>query len=275
MEKASLYSRLFFSFSLVCLAGAIAYFSYALIQAVDELPELLDQVDEAAAFMGPVLQEAESITALIPSIVEEVAQVREQIPAILAEVGALRLELPAILAEVEKTRESIPPILAEVEQVRQAIPPVIAEVANVREQLPSTMDRAERLIAEASSAGKQASEGAVTGFFTGIVKAPFKMVSGASSSVFKTAGSMSQGDIKLLTDSALMRLNNAKVGSVERWGNQKSAVGGEITVVKEYSVAGRLCRVLSFTIVNKGKLQESNESAACLDENNEWVVSEG
>ena len=104
------------------------------------------------------------------------------------------------------------------------------------------MDRAEHLLAAVSSAGKQASEGAVAGFFTGIVKAPFKMVSGASSSVFTTVGSMSESDIKLLTDSALMRLNNAKVGSVERWGNQRSAVGGEISVVKEYSVAGRLCR---------------------------------
>jgi hypothetical protein len=302
MEKASFYARLFLSFSLVCISVSTAYFSYALLQTIQEIPDIINGVDNAAQSMGPVVKETEKITALIPKIVEEVSMVREQIPAILAEVEALREKIPSILAELEKTRDSIPSILAEMEQVRLAIPPVINEVANVRGQIPSivaesqgyrllipdvlaevdatraiitpTMDRAEQLISEASIAGQQASEGAVTGFFTGIIKAPFKVVSGASDSVFGSTKNLSTKEKSELTELALDMLNDSKVGSVEPWGSQRSGVTAEATLLRDFQRDGRLCRVLEITTFKKKKLLERSEIEACMDESQEWVVKQ-
>ncbi|MGK0500269.1 MAG: hypothetical protein ACJAYG_001916, partial [Oceanicoccus sp.] len=53
MEKASFYARLFLSFSLVCISVSTAYFSYALLQTIQEIPDIINGVDNAAQSMGP------------------------------------------------------------------------------------------------------------------------------------------------------------------------------------------------------------------------------
>ena len=300
MEKAAFYARLFLSFSLVCLSASIAYFSYAVLHTVQEIPDIINEMDEAAQFMGPVVQHAETITTLIPGIVEEVSLIREQIPAILAEVEQIRQaippvieelanvrgELPSLVAESQGYRQLIPTVLTEVKQVRgeipsivaesqgyrQLIPTVLAEAGAIRAIIPPTMDRAEKLITEASNAGQQASEGAVTGFFTGIVKAPFKMISGASDSVFGQSVNLSDkqaADVKALS---LDMLNEHKVGSEEPWGNKKSGFGGDLTVLKDFQREGRLCRLMGITILEDGKLLENRKVVLCLDKDREWVV---
>ncbi|WP_157117936.1 hypothetical protein [Oceanicoccus sagamiensis] len=300
MEKVRPLTTLALPFSLVCIAAAIAYFSYAVIRVVEEAPAIIEQVESTTRAIDPVVDEVAIITALIPDIVDEVGLVREQITPILTEVEALRLELPTLLAEVEQIRLAIPPVLDEVEQVRLAIPPVLEEVANVRgelpaivaesegyrtlvpevlaeveatrEMIPPTMAKAEVLINKASVAGKKASEGAVTGFFTGIIKAPFKMVSGASSSVFGSQKGLNSTDIDLLQGTALKLLNEAPVGSEESWENKKTKAKGTIKVEKEFVESGNPCRQLWIKTLKEKKELDNSRYRVCLDDQGSWAV---
>ncbi len=303
MEKPSSLASLISSFSLVCLALAIAYFSYAVIKLVDEAPAIIEQIESTTKAIDPVVDEVAIITSMIPDIVEEVGLVREQVPPILTEVEALRLELPALLAEVEQIRLAIPPVLGEVEQVRLAIPPILEEVANVRGELPAivaesegyralvpdvlaeveatreiippTMAKAEVLIAKASVAGKQASEGAVTGFFTGIIKAPFRMVSGASSSVFGSQKGLNSKDIEILQATALELLNEAPVGVEKSWVNKKTGANGVIKLEEEFVIEGSPCRQLLIITKKDKKELENSRYRVCLDDQGSWAVVEG
>lgn len=299
MEKIRVYASVFFSFSLICIAVSLMYFSYALLKTVAEAPGLITKVKETAKVIDPVLDEVENITRLIPNIIDEIGLIREKIPPILTEVEALRLQIPAIISEVEKIHNIIPSILAEVKQVRKAIAPVIKEVANVRGQIPSivaeskgyrqlipdvlaeveatremipeTMEKAEKLIAEASNAGQEASEGAVTGFFTGLLKAPLKIV-GAGKSALAASKILNEKDLEIVTAVALDVLNKEKVGGKRKWENKRSGLNGTVRLLKEYQSAGRLCRTVDISTLKKGKLLDQRESSACLNENGQWEI---
>ena len=302
MDKTRLLASYFFSFSLLCMAAAVSYFSYALIKTLDQAPEVIELVQLALKDIDPVIDEIENVSGLIPSIVTEVGLVREQVPPILVEVQALRLQLPAVLLEVEQSRKAIPSLLAEIEQLRQSIPPVLEEVARVREQIPAivdesqgyrelipdvlaeveatrkmvdpTMARAEKLLADASEVGKHAGEGAVTGFFTGLIKAPFEMVSAAKTSVFARFKELNSQDVELLTAAAKEVINSGEVSASKTWSNSQSGASGKITLQKEYQQGGQLCRVISVEGRTAKKGLQLEEYTLCQEDGGGWAIQE-
>lgn len=302
MERSRVLASIMLSISFIALAAAIAYFSYAIVKVVDEAPALITQSQEAAKVIDSVVDEVEKITALVPAIIDEVALVREQIPTILAEVEALRLQVPGILSEMEKTRNAIPPILTEVEQVRLSIPPIVEEVGAVREELPSilkeaegyrllipdvlaeveatrimvpeTMLQAQMLVADASVAGKEASEGAVTGFFTGIIKAPLKLVSGARGSVFGSSTKLTDKDLEILKNSASYVINQNVIGKTNTWSNPASGLSGKNTLLREFTRGDSVCRVVRLEAAKNNKALETVERTTCLDADGVWVVAD-
>src|SRR5690606_4339368 len=60
---------------------------------------------------------------------------------------------------------------------------VIREIALTREAIDPTLDRLDAMIERARSTGRKASEGAVTGVFSGILAAPFRILGGIGSSL--------------------------------------------------------------------------------------------
>ena len=300
MDKARLLASTFFSLSLVCIAGSVTYFSYALIKTLDEAPALVEQIRNAVKDLDPITKEVENITVVLPGIVSEISLVREQIPLILAEVEALRLQLPTFFSELEKTRETIPSILSEIEQVRLSIPSVVEEVANVRGQIPAiiiesqgyrdlvpdvlaeieatrvmvspTMARAEKLVADASVAGQQAGEGAVAGFFSGLIKTPFRMVSTAGNSIFGHLKELSAKDVELLTATARDVINEGELAGSKTWHNKKSNASGSVTLLEEYKKNGQLCRVIGLEGVKDNVALVQEQHTACLSDKGKWEV---
>ncbi|CAH0990931.1 hypothetical protein SIN8267_01032 [Sinobacterium norvegicum] len=302
MDRARLWTSSFLSLSIICLSAALAYFSYTVIRTLEAAPQLIHQAQDAAKVIDPILSEVTTVTTLIPQIIEEVALVRAQIPPILQQVEAIQRQIPEILTEIEKTRAVIPSILAETEQVRLTIPPILSEVAGVRKQIPSminesagyraliphilaeveatremvpvTLNKTEYLIAEARVAGQEASEGAVTGFFTGIIKAPFKMVSGASSKMMAISKNLNDEDVALLTGTVEDLINQGNIGQSKTWSNKKSGVSGTTTLARQYKKDGKQCRVITLTAAKANKQLENTERTICVDQTGEWKIIE-
>ncbi len=267
------------AFALLALAVAIAYFAYEIGKVREQVPEILAQVESTSNEIGPVVSEISDIRELIPPILEEVAATRDVIPSILEEVAATREVIPPILEQVEETRKIVPPILAEVEQTRKQIPDVLKSVDNVswavvqttkemkalrpvipeviaqidattqeieatRNSIPPTLDRLDLMIERARVAGREASEGAVTGIFTGILTAPFRLVGGMGSMVApgsEAAKYFSERDYELMRE-AVRPLSQATTGFTQSWQNPESDTRGNLTLVQIYKYEGTECR---------------------------------
>ena len=298
MEKARLFASYLFSVSLLCMAGAIVYFSFAVMKTIEEVPELMLQVEKTSVSLQPVVVEFNKLNDSIPLVVNQVGLVREQIPAIIIESKGYRELLPSImeesqayrqlvptlldesksyralvpdvLSEVKSTREIVPDVLAEVEATRALVPDILSEVEATRAMIPVTMDRASILIAEARTAGQEASEGAVTGLFTGIIKAPLKLISNSQKAVFGFNKNLNEEDMQLLTDHAEAVLNSGEVGFSRSWKNKKTGAEGTATLVEKLVLNGQSCRKISIT--TKVKKQETEKDVTtCLDESGSWV----
>jgi surface antigen len=300
MDKTRLPISLFFSFSIICLAGALAYFSYAIVETIRFAPTLIEQLRQTTREIDPVLEEIDKVAGFIPPVIHEVSLVREQIPAVLAEAAEIRRQIPLILTEVEKVRQELPAVLAEVAKIRQEVPGVVAEVANVRAQIPviiaesqayrdlipqvltevestrnmipPTLDRAEQLVADMRGTGKEASEGAVTGFFTGLIKAPFKIVGGVSESIFGNLKGLDKHDTALMAKAAEDVVNSGVVGSSKTWKNKNSSVSGKVTLLKEYKMDERLCRDIELVSFKRNRILDSQQHAVCLNKDGLWEL---
>jgi len=265
-EGLKLLASYLMSLSLFSLAGAIVYFTYEVAIVSKHIPDVLLSIDNTTENIEPIIDEVAEIIELVPAILKEVEETRKLIPPILKEVEQTRKMIPPILKEIEQTRNSIPPILKESEAIRGDLPAVLAsadkasaavdgvskqveaslpvvgdvlqEVATTREAIPPLMDRADVLIEKARIAGQQASEGAITGLFTGIIKAPFALVAGAGNSIAglseEEAKVFDDKDFSLIRQSSLYLLNNGVKGDKREWKNIESGSHGTYRVRKSW-----------------------------------------
>lgn len=290
-------SRYLMSFGIVLLGGALIYFSYSIIYTVDRAPQIIADIDKASERIDRVLDEVRVVSdqipvivkqvdliqekiplilaevkenrLLVPDIINEVELVRLQVPVVLNEVGQVRQQIPLMLKEIKAVRQELPAVMNELEAYRKLVPDVLAEVAAVRESVPPTLDRAEKLAKEVRKAGQEASEGAVMGLFSGIIKLPFTMFENIGNKFKKV--SLSDSDIRSIRDAAARALKG-DVGSRHVWSNPDTRKSGEIEVISESEEDDRLCRELAITVKNKGKVLEKQSSDVCRNDVGEWEL---
>lgn len=294
------------SASLFCLAAALAYFAYEASRISRQIPEILVAVENATAQVDPVVSEVAKISEQLPLILDEVAEVRQLVPPILNEVAETRKIVPSVLAEVEKTRLAIPPILVEVERTRKElpavlktvdgasksvtmatreikayrplVPEVLKEVQLTRAAIDPALDRVDELIAKAGAAGKQASKGAVTGLFTGILTLPFNIVGDVGKSVAgmsEAAAKYSEKDIALFKEARNDILKNGHIDETREWSNPDSGRRAKITLLKIFESDNEECRRLRVEIWAANKKKEYDETAnLCRDAKGVWREEE-
>lgn len=294
------------------IAAAIVYFAYQLGQVGMQLPAVMQSVDEVSQHIEPALgefkeirKEMTEVRGLIPGVLAEVGEVRRQIPPILAQVEAINRQIEPILQRIDKTvtvvndtQQQIPQILdtaddaivalnATRKEVLPLVPPVLEEVKLTRQSVDPTLDRVEELvedvyfkatdvIAGAQDAGKQASEGAVKGFFTGLVKLPFQFVGSLASPIVsqfdkKVADQLTEKDIELLAKTSDRAIQSDKLKKEWRWENPASGNSGSITVVRDFERQGLQCAEARIRISNKRKEILDMLDEFCKNEENKWV----
>lgn len=290
--------------SLFSLAGAMVYFAYQASLISSQIPAILTSVEETSVEIGPVVTEVAKIREQVPGILAEIEEVRKLVPPILEEVAQTRNAIPSILNEVAATRQTIPPILKEAEQIRNELPDVLKSVDNVswalvqtnkqlesyrplapeaireiqltREAIDPTLDRMDRMIERARVAGREASEGAVTGVFTGILAAPFRIVGGLGTSITgltkKEASYFSEEELSDYRKKGGELLLTGKEGDTMKWQSQVSDARGEMTIRKVYTKDGRKCEIVDSKLWKDGKRVVNKKLDLCLEGQNVWEL---
>jgi surface antigen len=253
-ERAKLLGATIIGTGLFVLAAGLIYFTSTLVSVLQTVPTILAQVEQTTARIDPIVQEVDKVQAHIPAILKEVRSTRELVPPIVKEVGAVREQLPAVLAEVAAVRAEVaavrvalPPLVQttaktvqeasdSVRLIDRQIPPILSEVRQTREALPGLLDRADKLVASASTVGRKATAGAVTGVFTGLIIAPFRLMGEAGKGL---AGAMkldpSTGftpeDERLATEATDAVIKTGQIGAQRNWQNPASENSGTVTLL--------------------------------------------
>jgi len=264
----------FLSLSLFCLAGAIVYFTTELAKVTHELPAILDSINQTSEKIEPIINEISGIRAQIPPVLDEIKQIRIQIPPALEEVKQFREQIPPILEEVRQVREQVPPILEQVRITNALIPKVLDEVATTRKAIPPMLERGERMISEASVAGKEASKGAVTGFFTGLITAPFAIIGGAGKKLFglseDAAKDLSKEDLDQLEQLGKEILVSDEIGTTRKWQNEKSGYSSILTLKSIETNGDQPCKTIHTHTLKKGNTIADKMIRMCLTEEGNW-----
>ncbi len=296
--KAGLIASYLLSLSLFAMAGSIVYFTYEVALIGQQVPDILVRIDTTTEKIEPILDEVNEITDLVPSILVEVEEIRKMIPPILEEVKQARKMIPPILKEVEQTRNHIPAVLKESKAIRGELPAMLAsadkasdavtgvadqvpailkEVETTRESIPPLMDRADVLIDKARVAGKEASQGAVTGIFSGIILAPFALIADAGRGISgmseEDAKNFNDKDFELIEQAALQLLNTGDIGNKSSWNNAESGNHGDMTLTEAYDEGEYLeieCRSLAFKTYKKGDLIKEANRSFCKTDDGTW-----
>ena len=289
--NAKLIASYLMSLSLFALAGSIVYFTYQVAIVSKQIPDILHSINATSEKVEPIigdvgqiielvpdiLKEVEETRKMIPSILNEVEQTRNQIPAVLKESEAIRGELPALLASADKASDAVADVSKQVEATRPLIPEVLKEVKATRESIPPMMDRADEMIEKARVAGKEASQGAVTGFFSGIVMAPFALVGDAGKSISgmskHEAKYYTDKDFKLNQEATLYLLNSGSKGDERKWENTDSGNHGIVLLSDTYSkgeYAEITCRTLITKFYKDKKLFKEVPRSFCKNEEGKW-----
>jgi hypothetical protein len=290
--------------SIFSLAAALAYVAYQASLISAQVPSILSSVEQTSEKVDPIVTEIGRIRQQIPLILDEVEAVRQLVPPILEEVAQTRETIPPILNELAATRQTIPPILKEAEQLRNELPEVLKSVNNVtwatvqatkqmesyrplvpeaikeieltREAIDPTLDRLDSMIERARVAGREASEGAVTGVFTGILTAPFRIVGGIGTSI----SGLTQDEAKHFNETELAEyrktagelLRDGKEGDSSEWQSSMSNARGKFTIKKIYTKDGRKCEVIKTEAWKNNKRVVNKTFDLCLNGKNEWEV---
>ncbi len=293
---AQLLASYVMSLAMFSLAGGLIYFAYQVSLVSSQIPEILTSVNKTSDRIEPVVSEVHDIRLLIPGILDEVEQTRALVPPLLKEVELTRQQIPPILQEVESIRKELPSVLAsadkasdavvvvskEIEATRPLVPQVLQEVETTRESIPPMLDRVDNMIDKAKVAGKEASTGAVTGFFKGIVAAPFVLVGDAGKKILglseEDAKQFTSKDFDLVEAASLQLLNDGHVGDIKEINNAESGYHAKIKLLSDYTkgddVDAYQCRTIQIQSDKEGLNVKTVKKSVCKNDQGKWEFDE-
>ncbi len=304
----------YFAYQLGQVNSNVGEVTESVDQVSQHIPATLEEVGQVRLEIAgvrqqipDVLAEVAAVRGQVPIILNEVEQMRQQIPPILAQVDAIEKKIDPILQQVDqtvkvvdKTRRQIPGILATTEraidsvdatrqQVSTLVPQALEEIRLSREIVDPTLDRvevmmddsfirAQETISSALTAGKEVSEGAVKGFFTGIIKLPFQLVGTLASPITKNisadvAKQMTAKDIELMTAAGTRAVELKKVDRPRRWENPDSGNSGSIEIIRFYEAKGYECMEARIKINSRRRELHDKLSEFCRDDEGNWNLA--
>jgi len=192
----------------------------------------------------------------------------------------VRGEIPAMLSSADKATAAVVAASREIEATRKIVPGILKEVETTRESIPPMMDRADQLIEKARVAGKEASQGAVTGLFKGIISAPFVLIGDAGKSIAgisdEEARAYTERDFDLIEQSSLELLNQGEEGDQREWENAASGNHGTVRLTEVYTddYSDNECRTLILTLYEGKQELTSKTRSMCRNDDDKWEFAD-
>ena len=288
--------------SIIVLAISIVYFAKELSDFTSMIPGLVNEIHSIQEKVDPVIKESEDIREFIPGVLKEVesllaeisplirefSEVRSQIPEILDEAALHRVTVDNLILEATEYRKQIPfitqereaveklitEVINESQLVRQTVPEILAEVEAVRIEIPKFLHQAQEISDNIKRAGLEASEGAVQGVISGIIKAPFSMIFGWGNPITSSNQELSEEDRTFMQEAALKLLNSGEDSEQIQWENPGTKVSG-VAVIEEMSVTMKsTCKTIKVTLARDGTVFNEGIATICQKPGESWVLSE-
>lgn len=283
--------------SIFSLAGGMIFFTMKMASITDTIPKILEQAEKTVSAMEPALESVHEISTLMPEILEEIKQARQLVPVGLEESRQIRQTIGPAVNELTKTRKLVPQILQEVQIIRSQIPAILAameqtcneleetrtlvpvilkEIRTTREAVPAMLRQADGIVKNAKKTGQQASEGAMTGIFTGIVKTPFSLVGGLGESLGKiltgTSTAEYNQDTRLLQPLVESLLAKGEVGDSLSSDNPANGRIGSVTLITLSTRHNKPCKTLRLEIRQGKTLLIKKMVTAVQDNTSTWDI---
>ena len=238
-----------------------------------QIPQIISASEKALAVIDETQQRIPQIISTAENAVAALNETQQQIPQIVntAENAIVALNL---------TRDELMPY----------IPLTLEEVRLMRKTMEDSLDRIEILIDDANDkalnaillagdAGKKASEGAVSGFFTGLIKLPFKLIGTLASPIVKTidadvAKKLTEKDLELIATASKKAVEAKKIDRAWEWNNPKSGNSGSLTIIRKYEIRSHLCVEVQVHVSIKGREKMNEPDNFCLNKDEKWVEAE-
>jgi len=304
----------YFAYQLSQIVDNVSVVTQSVDQVTQQVPPTLEavkeirlEVTEIRKQIPVILSEVEQVRQLVPGVLSEVAATRQQIPPVLQRVDAIERQIQPILSQLDKTvavvdqtQRQLPDIVATTDkaivalnetrmEVVPLIPRALDEIKLTRESVDPTLDRVEVLVDDvyqkaqtaidaAGKAGQQASEGAVKGFFTGLIKLPFKLVGTIASPIVKNidadvAKQITEKDIELMVKAGNQAIESGKVNKEKPWENSDSGNSGSITINRYFKLNNHECVETRVRISNRRKQIQDKRNEFCKDEKDQWTLA--
>jgi len=258
------------------------------------IPSLLERVDKSVAVIDDTQRQIPQIISATEKAIAVISETQQQIPQILSTTENA-------LTAINETQQQIPQIVNTAENAITAlnltrdelmpyIPLTLEEVRLMRKTMEDSLDRIEILIDDANDkalnaillagdAGKKASEGAVSGFFTGLIKLPFKLVGTLASPIVKTidvdvAKKLTEKDLELIATASKKAVEAKKIDRAWKWNNPKSGNSGSLTIIRKYEIRSHVCVEVQVRVSIKGKEKMNETDNLCLNNDKKWVEAE-
>ncbi|MEZ5276098.1 MAG: hypothetical protein R3F07_06955 [Opitutaceae bacterium] len=122
----------------------------------------------------------------------------------------------------------------------------------------------------AQSASNNDGEGAVQGFFTGIIKAPVALVGSIGSSIFPVQGTPL--DREMLDESVLALLEDDILNAAREWMNPESRIRGKAALISKSDKDGRNIRVVNIQAWKENKRVAHLDVTLSGTEEGQWEV---
>jgi surface antigen len=258
------------------------------------IPSLLERVDNTVDVLDQTQRQIPQIVNATEKALVVINQTQQQIPQIL-------ITTENAVTAINETRQQIPQIVNTAEnaivalnqtrdEVLPYIPLTLEEIRLMRKSMQDSLDRIEILIEDANEkaldaielagdAGKKASEGAVSGFFTGLIKLPFELIGSLASPIVKSidadvAKKLTDKDIELMATASNKAVEANKIDRTWKWNNPKSGNSGSLTIIRKYEIRSHACVEVHVRVSIKGKEKMNAPHNLCLNKDKKWVEAE-
>ena len=125
---------------------------------------------------------------------------------------------------------------------------------------------------------KKPARAAVTGFFKGIVTAPFRLIAGMGATLFSAGGEveseLDEEDFKQLDLIGSEILSSDTIGEKQDWNNVEEGLSGRLTLQSINIIDGQTCKNIHVQLWEDRKSTLDKMSVMCLDSGGNWLRKE-